>query len=126
MFSSSGIHLIPLALTFIPFIPKPRSLTFSNFELYVKQTGPFAGRECLNLKDLKTEKKHIISLGQPVLRNEQGYHDMVTNPGDLYCIVRIFKLFRAHFPEDWKGEILCRPKPEKAIRNSLITGRVCL
>jgi hypothetical protein len=50
------------------------------------------GRECLNLKEWKTEKKHIISLGQPAQRNEQGYHDMVTNPGDLFCIVRIYKL----------------------------------
>jgi hypothetical protein len=68
------------------------------------------GRECLNLKDLKTgKKKHIISLGQPVLRNEEGYHDM------QFCIVGIFKLFQAHFPDDRKGEILCWPKPEKAI-----------
>lgn len=105
-----------MTLTFMLFIPQPRSLTFSNFELYVKQTGPFAGRECLNLKDLKTEKKHVISLGQPTLRNEQGYHDMVANPSDPFCIVRIYKLFRAHLPDDWTGEILRRPKPYKEVR----------
>ncbi len=85
---------------------QPISLTFDNFELHVKQSGPFIGRECLNLKCLKTEKALKLSLTNTELCSESGFHNMVSNPNDSLCIVAIFKLIRRHYPEDWKGSIL--------------------
>lgn len=95
---------------------QPISLTFEDFEIYVKQIGPFIGRECLNLKSLKTEKALKLSLTNTERRNESGFHDMIANPGDPLCIVRIFKLLRRHYPDDFKGSILRRSLPQKEIK----------
>jgi hypothetical protein len=81
----------------------------------VKQSGPYIGRECLNLKSLKTEKTRKLNLSNTERRDETGFHDMVANPNDTLCIVRIYKILRSHYPEDYKGSILRRPLPQKEV-----------
>jgi hypothetical protein len=81
----------------------------------VKQSGPYIGRECLNLKSLKTEKTKKLSLSNTERRDESGFHDMVANPKDTLCIVRIYKKLRSHYPDDYKGSILRRPIPQKEV-----------
>ena len=83
------------------------------------------GRECLNLKNFKTEKTRKLSLTNTERRDESGFHDMVANPEDSLCIVRIFKALRAHYPANFTGTILRRSLPEKErkkLRKSLGRG----
>lgn len=94
-------------------------MTFDDFEIKVKQTGPYIGRECLNLRCLKTEKTRKLDLSNTERRDESGFHDMVANPSDTLCIVRIFKALRHHYPEDFKGTILRRKLPQKAVTKLL-------
>ena len=91
-------------------------MTFDDFEIKVKQAGPFIGRECLNLKSLKTEKARKLSLTNTERRDENGFHDMVANPDDVLCIVKIFKALRRHYPKDYKGMILRRSIPMKEVK----------
>jgi hypothetical protein len=51
----------------------------------VKQSGEFAGREYLELKALRDEKAHKLSLSNPTLRNDVGFHDMVVLPLRTLC-----------------------------------------
>jgi hypothetical protein len=94
---------------------QPTALRFSDLVLAVKQSGDFIGRECLNLLTFKDEKAHKLSLGNPSLRFEPGYHDMIADPTDRLCIVSIYKAYKKHFPEDYTGPFLRRPRPAKEI-----------
>ena len=95
---------------------EPTSLRFSDFVLGVKREGPYSGREYLELKGLRTDKTRKLTLQNPVLRDEQGFHDMVADDNDPHCIVKLFKLFRRHFPSDYGGTILRRQVPRKHLR----------
>jgi hypothetical protein len=78
------------------------------------------GREYLKLKALRDEKAHKLSLSNPTLRNDVGFHDMVAHPEDPMCIIKVIKAYRQHFPEDYKSAFLRRPKPQKAVRKSWV------
>jgi hypothetical protein len=99
-------------------------LKFSDLVIGVKQSGEFAGSEYLELKALRDKKAHTLSLSNPTLRNDVGFHDMVAHPEDPLCIVKVFKAYREHFPEDYEGPFLRRPKPLKAVRKELGTNRI--
>jgi hypothetical protein len=92
-------------------------LKFSNLVLGVKQSGEFAGREYLDLTTFKDKKAHKLSLGCPSLQSEPGFHDMVADPDNSLCIVKIYKAYKKHFPEDYDGPFLRRQKPDKEVRN---------
>ena len=68
------------------------------------------------MKSLKTEKTRQLSLSNTERRDESGFHDMVANPDDSLCIVRIFKAIRSHYPIKYTGTILRRSLPEKALK----------
>ena len=96
---------------------EPTSLRFSDFRLYVKLEGPYAGRECLSLNGLNADKTMKLTLQNPILRNEDGFHDMIAVPEDPLCIVKLFKMYRRHFPENFAGTILRREVPRKYLKN---------
>jgi len=57
-----------------------------------------------------------LSLSNTERRDESGFHDMIANPEDSLCIVRIYKALRTHYPLNYTGTILRRAIPEKERR----------
>jgi hypothetical protein len=84
--------------------------------IYVKQSGEFMGRECLGLRSLQGEKAQQISLSNSIVLDDESFHDMIADPDDELCVVKIFKLLRGHYPTDWPGTILRRQIPKKYAR----------
>jgi hypothetical protein len=42
---------------------------------------------------------------------------MVADSDDSLCIVKIYKAYKKHFPEDYNGPFLRQPKPDKEVQN---------
>ena len=59
----------------------------------MKDKGPFRGREALRIKGLHRDKTCKLSIANTELRNgdESGFDDMIANPEDKFCIVRLHK-----------------------------------
>lgn len=102
-------------------IPQPSSLTFDDFNLYVKQGGPNAGLKCLELLSKNTDKSHKLSLGNYSLRDEKGFHDQIEDPNDPLCIVYLFGCLRRHYPSDYTGTIFHHQLNEKKIKKLKMT-----
>jgi hypothetical protein len=105
----------PLFYHFLLF-SQPTSLRFTDFDLYVKTHGPNAGKKCLSLKGLSTDKTHKLSLSNNTLRDETGFHDIVENILDKFCPVSLYIEFQRHFPPNWCGTFLRRPVPAKELK----------
>ena len=58
---------------------------------------------------MDADKTHKLTLNNTTLREEEGYHDMIENPDDPLCVVRLFKLFKAFFPDPYVDFIFRRP-----------------
>ena len=94
---------------------KPTALRFADFNVYVKQSGKFIGRKCLDLSKFRKDKLNIVRLDNPAVRDKLDFHDVVANPTDELCLAKICKLCQNHFPIDYTGAMLRRPKPAKEI-----------
>ena len=76
---------------------KPSQITREHFELYVKETGEYKGRECLRLCNHTEEKKKKLCLGDYLCRKNEGQFDMVDFPDDEFSVVRLYKHIEEHF-----------------------------
>ena len=95
---------------------QPASLKFTDFDLHRLAEGEDAGKLCLSLKGLFTDKSCKLSLDNPVLRDEEGFHTAIENQGDAFTAINLFLGIKKHFPSGWAGTILRRPAPEKVLR----------
>ena len=102
---------------------QPTGLKKQDFTIYIKTEGKYAGRKCLKLKGLNTDKTVKLSLSNATLRDEEGFHDMIEDPEDPLCLVDLFIRLMRHFPSNWNGTILRRPKTW--VSNALF-GCLCL
>ena len=67
------------------FLFKPRNLTKANFIFGTKASGPYKGRRMLSLRGL-VDKTHQISLSKTEKRTKEGYHNIVENPNNNFCV----------------------------------------
>lgn len=102
-------------------IPQPSSLTFDDFNLYVKQNGPNTGLKCLELLCKNSDKTHKLSLENSSLRDEQGFHDHIEDPNDPLCIVRLFGFLHRHYPSDYTGTVFHHQLCEKQVKKLKMT-----
>jgi hypothetical protein len=65
---------------------------------------------------MNEDKTWKITLDNPSVRNEPGFHDMIECPNDPLCLIKLFQLVRSHFPDDWAGTILRRKASLKQLR----------
>jgi hypothetical protein len=95
---------------------QPTALKFSDFDLTRLEEGEDAGKLCLSLKGLFTDKSCKLSLDNPTLRNEEGFHTTIENDRDPYTSVNLYQGIKKHFPTDWAGTILRRSAPTKVLK----------
>jgi hypothetical protein len=100
----------------LTFMLQPASLKFTNFDLYCLAEGEDAGKLCLSLKGLFTDKSCKLLLDNPVLHDEEGFHTAIENLGNAFTAINLFLGIKKHLPSGWAGTILCRPAPEKVLR----------
>lgn len=59
--------------------------------------GEYAGRAVLQLKDFgkatNADKTNKLSLGNPYVRDESGYHLIFGNPQDPFCCVKLYDFY---------------------------------
>jgi hypothetical protein len=53
---------------------QPTALRFFDFDLTRLEEGEDAGKLCLSLRGLFTDKSYKLSLDNPTLRNEEDFH----------------------------------------------------
>ena len=70
------------------------------------------------MKGLHTDKKRKLRMseGNDSLRDTKGFMDMIADPDDFLCVVKIFKLLMRHFPEGYDGLVFRKPLPMKESR----------
>jgi hypothetical protein len=105
-----------LTIPFGFYLLQPTALKFSDFDLSRLEDGEDAGKLCLSLKGLFTDKSCKLSLDNPTLRNEEGFHTTIENDRDPYTSVNLFLGIRRHYPTDWAGTILRRAAPAKVLK----------
>jgi hypothetical protein len=84
--------------------------------LYVKQSGPNARKQCLEILSKNTDKTHKLRFGNSSLRDEKGFHDHIENEDDPLCIVKLYGMLRRHFPKGYTGTIFHYALNAKQIR----------
>jgi AraC-like DNA-binding protein len=95
---------------------QPTQLKFSDFDLFRLEEGVDVGKLCLSLQGLFTDKSCKISMDNPALRNEEGFHTTIKNDRDPFTTVNLFQGIKKHFPTDWAGTILRRSAPIKVLK----------
>ena len=53
--------------------------------------GEYTGRKCLELRNHDSEKTKKLSLGD-------GVHDMVDDPNDPFCVVKLYEQIESFMP----------------------------
>jgi hypothetical protein len=95
---------------------QPTKLRFSDFDVFRLEEGDDAGKLCLSLRGFFTDKSCKLSLDNPTLRNEEGFHTTIENDRDPYTTVNLFLGIKRHYPTDWAGTILRRAAPAKELK----------
>jgi AraC-like DNA-binding protein len=95
---------------------QPIQLKFSDFDLFRLEEGDDAGKLCLSLRGLFTDKSCKLSLDNPTLRNKEGFHTTIKNDQDPYTMVNLFLGIKRHYPTGWAGIILRHPSPGKELK----------
>lgn len=85
--------------------------------------GLLKGRERVIFQHNNTDKTHKLSLSNPTLRGFDGdtnslCHDIVADPHDSICTVRLLKHHVEHnLPPNWKGCLFIREASDEVIRS---------
>ena len=95
---------------------QPMQLKFSDFDLFRLEEGEDTGKLCLSLKGLFTDKACKLSLDNPTLRREEGFHTAIENDRDPYTSVNLFLGIKRHYPTGWADTILHRATPSKVLK----------
>jgi hypothetical protein len=93
--TSKPLFFSCIVLTFA----QPSELKISDLEMTTKDSGEFHGMRALRIKGLSGDKTYKLSLKVTELRNvsEQSFDDMIENPKDKFCIVRLHELVIARY-----------------------------
>jgi hypothetical protein len=94
-------------------VEQPSELNLSDLHLYTKTEGEFQGRRALLIKGLSGDKTCKLSLKNTELRNvsDSNFDDMVENPGDKFCVIRLHELVVARYERvdpSYKGRVFRR------------------
>ena len=102
---------------------KPIFLSRKHFILSTKVTGEYTGRKCLELRNHDSEKTKKLSLGDYHCRSDDGVHDMVDDPNDPFCVVKLYEQIESFMPpkdSDYNvGRILRRRANDKELKVNL-------
>ena len=86
-------------------------------------TGEYTGRKCLELRNHDSEKTKKLSLGDYHYRSDDGVHDMVDDPNDPFCVVKLYEQIESFMPpkdSDYNvGRILRRRANDKELKVNL-------
>ena len=100
---------------------QPSEVKLESFSLGTIETGPLKGHEYLRLTiPNHAEKTRKIDFRNPYNREDVGFHDVVSNPDDEFCTVKLYK----HYVTNWldpdlppSAKFFRRRAPRKEIRN---------
>ena len=54
-------------------------------------SGKYSGRKCLELCNHDSEKAKKLSLDDYYCRSDNDVHDMVDDPNNIFCVVKLFE-----------------------------------
>lgn len=96
---------------------EPASINCHNWELFTKESGKYAGRECLRLVlDVNVSKNEKLSLKNPYSTDSPEDHEIPSDPEDPLDFVKIFKHYRFKLgPVKPFGRFFRRQAPQKVI-----------
>jgi hypothetical protein len=89
LFYTSTGHILTSLSLFNSF--QLAELKLTDFVLFMKDKGEYQGRKAIRIKGLCGDKTYKLSLKVNELRNVANTHfdDMVENPEDKFCIIRL-------------------------------------
>ena len=99
---------------------QPSEIKLESFKLGFVENGPLKGYEYLRLViPAHAEKTRKIDFRNPYNREEVGYHDVVANPDDEFCTVKLYKHYVTNFLDPdlpQTAKFFRRRAPQKEIR----------
>lgn len=86
---------------------QPANITRDHFVLGQKESGEYAGRRCLELRNHVSEKVKKLSLSDYNCRKTDGQFDMIDYPKDKFNVVALWCHIEKHFmpPRDTGIEV---------------------
>ena len=84
----------------------------------------FYNKNYFQLKSNNADKTCALSTTNVYLReNDAEIQRVYDNPKDMYCLYKLLKMLRKHFPPEWTSYLLLRRAPEKALAYQVKMGR---
>ena len=100
----------------------------SELSIYTKTKGPLKGQKHIRLKGTNTDKTTKLTITNPELRGgDDEYRDeMVENPSDPFCLVRLHEELTRRYQEiepGYSGRVFRRAKEKGGKLNKVVFNR---